>query len=472
MKKVLIMPLAVLLALFCVSCAGTAQETAVPAATPSPEVVAEAAPSPAAEQPTWESYYQRGLAYWAEDKGEEAIKCFESALEIDLTHPEIWLAYARVIRDDPGGYMNTLKAGLENTGDTATFQPMIDEALTEEELKLDAAIQWVDPEVERLVREYLHKPSGDIMRSELDSIESAAIVANMPLIVNVMIGDAVDWEKTKDGEVYYPAGSNTAYDQRSEIKTLEDFTNFRNISTLDVVYSELSDLGGLKNLKNLWNFSVGYAPVSDLSPAEGLYHIENLSAYFCEITDLQPLSNLITMRYLTLAGNKIADLSPLSGLVRLEVLDLRDNQVENLEALAEISNLQELYLPENPLSDLSPIGSLQSLTRLSVNSAGAADLSGISGLKNLQVLEALDNGIEDLAPLSGLTGLQELNLNGNQITDLRPLMKLTGLAQLYLAGNPIGDLTPLLALKNLQCLEVLGVSCSTVLLRYIPELYQ
>ena len=472
MKKACMSMLALLLAFGLAACAAPAQEAVVPTAAPSPTGSAEAAPSPTVEIAAWEDFYEQGLAYWAQDKGEEAIECFESALEIDLTHPEVWLAYARVIRHDPGGYLNTLQAGLENTGDAETFQPLIDEALAEQERRADAVIEWVDPEVERLVRKYLDKPSGGIMRSELDGIENVCIVANMPLIVNVLIGDAVDWNRSQDGEAYYPAGSDTAYDQRSAIQTLEDFANFRDLKSLDVNYSELCDLGGLKYLKGLSIFTVAYAPISDLSPMEGFYRIENFGAYFCQVTDLQPLSELITLRYLTLAGNSIADLSPIGGLTRLENLDLRDNDVSNIGPLAGLTNLRELSLPDNPLSDLSLLGGLGSLTRLSIGNTGVADLSGISGLVSLQILEAGDNDIEDLTPLGGLTGLKELYLDCNQIGDLRPLMSLAGLNRLYLAGNPIGDLTPLLALKNLQCLDVKGVGCSTVLLRYIPEFYQ
>jgi hypothetical protein len=383
----------------------------------------------------------------------------------------VWLAMLRVVRDDPYGYANTLNAALVNTGDSETFQPLIEECEEEAALRADGVVEWVDPAVETLVRDYLGKPDGDILRSELDGIESVGIYADMPLIVNYSPGIDIDWNRSLDGEVYYLMNDDTAYSKRSAVQSLEDFKNFRDLSDFEMTYSELSDLSSAKYLKGVRNFSIRYSFVSDINPLEGFYHIDDLSIQYCEVENLDALSNLNTIRRLSLAGNNVSDVSPLSGLFRLETLELRENSITDFSALSGLNSLTELSLSDNPLSDLDPLRKMTQLKNLSLYVCGISDVSALSGLVNLDVLDLSDNSVSDLNALSGLSALRELNLNGNQIVNLEPLMGLSGLTRLYLTGNEgLADFTPLLALKQLQVLEAMGTCGSFVRLQYIPGL--
>lgn len=452
---------------------------AIPAAEQTPESeaavtntqteIVPAKPTPPEEMSAWQGYYELGLELFQGNNYEEAYDAFKTALDIDPTQSDVWLAMLRVVRDDPHGYANTLNAALVNTGDSETFQPLIDECEEEAALRADGVVEWVDPTVEKLVRDYLDKPDGDILRSELDGIESVGIYADMPMIVNYSL--EIDWNRSLDGEVYYLMTDDTAYNKRSTIQSLEDFKNFRNLSGFEMTYSELSDLSSAKYLKDVWNFSIYYSFVSDISPLEGFYHIDDLSIQYCEVENLDGLSNLNTIHRLSLAGNNISDVSPLSGLFRLEALELRENSITDFSALSGLKSLEELSLSDNPLSDLDPLREMTQLKNLSLYVCGISDVSALSGLVNLDVLDLSDNSVSDLNALSGLSALRELNLNGNQIVNLEPLMGVSGLTRLYLTGNEgLADFTPLLALKQLQVLEAMGTRGSFVRLQYIPEL--
>ncbi|HWQ59421.1 MAG TPA: leucine-rich repeat domain-containing protein [Clostridia bacterium] len=475
MKKLLAFALCAALLLCLVACdssLGESEPEKTPAATPavSGASAQEQEPAQTFVPETWETHYQNALALWDEGRNDEAAAEFEASLELEATHSEVWLSFTNIMRGDPDGYINTLRAALENTGDAQTFQPLLDDALAAAADVEDGVISWIDPAVEQLVRGYLGKPDGDILRSELDFIENVAIFANAPLQVNTY-SEGVDWDRTEDGKVYYLFGDDKAYDQPCAISILADFENFRNLDDLVINNSMITSIDGVQRIKKLRSFRLSYSPMNDASPAADAFWLETLGIQFCGLTDISGLGALKCIHRLELAGNEITDISPLSNLVTLEFLELLSNGIADIAPLSSLTRLVGLSLGRNPLDGLSALSSLTRLEELSVYADGISDVSPLAGLKNLKYLDLTENQLEDISPLSGLTALVELKLGSNRIADLSPLMPLRALERLTLYDNAFGDLTPLLALKSLQMLDVGGAQCSVALLKYIPELY-
>lgn len=475
MKQVLAMTLCVLLALGFAGCsARSGEDASTPAATQqnvqaTPSAQPSAEPTPEAD--TWETLYQKALALFMQGEDEAAYETFVASLDLDATHSEVWLDFLRIMRGDEEGYINTLRAALENTGDTETFQPLLDQAIAAAEPVEDGVIEWIDPVMEQLVREYLGKPSGDIMRSELDDVTTLGIFANAPLQVNTYC-DNIDWNRSVDGVVYYIVGEDKAYDQPCAIVTLADFQNFRNLSYVFINYTGLTSIDGIQNIKKLVSFDIGFSPVNDISPAAKAFWLQTLSIQFCRLTDISALADLPCVNSLGLAGNEISDVSPLAQLFSLERLSIWDNAVADIAPLAPLTRLMELEIGNNPLEgNISALAALSRLESLSAYYCRIADISPLSGLINLRRLDLVANQISDISPLANMTQLTELYLGANEIADLNPLMCLSNLERLTLFGNATNDLTPLLALKKLQMLDVGGVNASKSLLYYIPEFH-
>lgn len=475
MKQVLAMTLCVLLALGLAGCfARSGEDASTPAATQqnvqaTPSAQPSAEPTPEAD--TWETLYQKALALFMQGEDEAAYETFVASLDLDATHSEVWLDFLRLMRSNEDGYINTLRAALENTGDTETFQPLLDQAIAAAEPMEDGVIEWIDPVMEQLVREYLGKPSGDIMRSELDDVTTLGIFANAPLQVNTYC-DNIDWNRSVDGVVYYIVGENQAYDQPCAITTLADFGNFRNLSDLFISDTGLTSIEGIENIKKLVTFHLAFSPLNDASPAAKSFRLQNLSLGFCGLSDISPLAEMPYLRELDLACNKISDVSALSGFVMLRMLELRDNMISDITPLSSLTSLTALGLGNNPLQgDIAALACLTNLEKLCLYADGITDIGALASLTKLRCLDLVDNQIEDISPVSGLTELVELYLGANRIADLNPLMSLSNLERLTLFGNAANDLTPLLALKKLQMLDVCGVNANKSLLYYIPEFH-
>jgi len=186
----------------------------------------------------------------------------------------------------------------------------------------DYVIQWEDPAVEAMVRTALEKPSGDILRSELDFVESVYIAGGSHIYFN--IGRALDGSSWQRDEYYI---DGVRYSQRGEITSLKDFAHFQNLDTLTVLYNKIEDLSGVAALNRVEQLNIGLNHLSDLTPLGELTQLTLLTIWGNDIVDISPLANLKDLQFLYAAENKIEDAAPLSGLTNLQELNLRDNNI-------------------------------------------------------------------------------------------------------------------------------------------------
>ena len=200
-----------------------------------------------------------------------------------------------------------------------------------------------DPNLEKVIRETIAKPVGDIYESDLRGL--TALNASSQAIANL---DGLEY-CTNLTHLYL--GGN----QIIAISPLSDLTSLTHLylggnQIIDI--SSLSDLTSLTEL-NLCNNNVFFDDISPLSDLTNLTHLYLNNNY---ISDISPLSSLTNLTELDLQFNSISDISPLSGLTSLRYLSLGGNEIIDIKPLVSNPGLSlgdSIMLWNNPLNTIS-----------------------------------------------------------------------------------------------------------------------
>jgi len=288
------------------------------------------------------------------------------------------------------------------------------------------AIEWVDSAFEKLVRQAIGKPRGDVFVADLDGIESLNIWGDKFIFVNDVfpigtIGAGCNAEKTR-----YVA--NGADHEWGCIKSLNDIKNFRYLERLTVCFNNIRDI----------------SVFSEITQFKSL----NLSANF--ISDISPLKAQTQLEHLSLQNTSIADISVLAEMPALMDLDLSHCGIDDakLAILAELTGLVALSMRDNPINDYSPISGLENLGFLYVSHVSDDDLAIFAGMTGLQYLFLSEMKTSDLTPLSNMKQLISLAIIRSNITDVSPLSGLKNLEYLDLSGSPVTDWSPVAHVKE------------------------
>lgn len=249
---------------------------------------------------------------------------------------------------------------------------------------LNVPIEFADSVFERVVREHIHLPTGDIFISAIDTV-----------------------------------------------------------TQLDGTDQGVADLAGVQYFSHLVFLHMMNGSISDLSPLAGLSSLRVAGLAGNEITDLSPISLLSDLEYLGIGDNPLTSLAPVAGLTGLTGLSAQYLPSVDLTPIYGLANLQGLWLNNNNLSSIGFFtGRFPALKELSLNGNNISDLTPLAGRTNLEGLFVSANDIVDITPLQGLTGLSTLYLSFNGITDIAPLVANTGLGSgdvLYLQSNPLSE---------------------------------
>ena len=270
----------------------------------------------------------------------------------------------------------------------------------------DEVIEWQDPGMEYAIRQFLEKPEGDILRSEVSHIAVLHLFCNSA-------------EGTGSVQI------NT--------KTLTHLT--RRSSTLPTVSYALPEetpwirsLDDLRHFVNLRHLSI------DISQAEG-----NPMAP----VDLSGLSYCHDLQVLTIGGLKTENMEALIFCDALAVLELIDVPLDSLELLGHLSSLQNLKLYGYDLPDLSPLTALHELKTLILSRCRIGSLEPLVQMRALKNLKLDGAMYPSLEPLAG-TALESLSLNCETMAvgtdtydhlDYAPLTKIPTLVWLDLANH-------------------------------------
>jgi hypothetical protein len=244
----------------------------------------------------------------------------------------------------------------------------------------DQVVPFPDTAFDRIIRERIGKSSGDIYKSDIDSLEDLTA-------------------------------------QNAGIVNLNGLREFVNLRRCDLTRNDIEFLVQLQNLAGLTSLAV----------------VDN------DVVDLTPLAGLTNLQSLALGFNPLTDISPLAGLTDMRTLDLSNLPVKNYAAVGNMTKLETLLLASDSLDDLTFLTPLTKLIALNIGGA-FTDLSPMEGLASLSDLRIASTPVADLGPLASLTNLQYLRLTNNEIVDIRPLVDNPGLGSgdvVDLTGNPL-----------------------------------
>ncbi|HEY8890466.1 MAG TPA: leucine-rich repeat domain-containing protein [Clostridium sp.] len=241
-------------------------------------------------------------------------------------------------------------------------------------------ITFPDQNLEKEVRNEINKPTGDILKGDVDTITEL----NIP---------------------------------SKNITNLSGIEKLTSLTKLVLSYDQVSNiepLRGLTNLKYLW---LCYNRVSNIEPLKGLVNLNELYIQSNQINNIEPLRGLTNLTELDLDNNQISDMDSLRGMTKLTTLLSDNNQISNIDALRGITNLTQLFLDYNKISNIEPLKGLITLNTFSLRFNQVSNLDSLSVLTNLNRLYLEYNQITNIEPLRGLINLTELYLKGNQIND-------------------------------------------------------
>jgi len=328
--------------------------------------------------------------------------------------------------------------------DMIIFAQQVLEAYKSYEIKSidgNKVVTFTDKNLERVVREKINKPAGEIRFSEVQGI-TVIDTGELPLPRH-------RFHDVRNPEIHEKA-----------VVSLEGIRYLQNLREVNLSRNAISDLSELKYLKKLTklelkNIYLHKEGESDLTPLSELTNLKYLDLFWNHITDISPLENLVNLEYLGLSHNEITDLTPIANLINLQELDLGLNySLQDISPLAKLTKLTKLYFWENPIEDITLLKSFTNLEVLELCSSRVRNFDVLMKLSCLTDLNLSYNEIDDISFLAKLQKLKILNLSENNISDISHLKRHTNLTELYLTGNEIEDITPLIYLKDLQRLNL------------------
>lgn len=182
----------------------------------------------------------------------------------------------------------------------------------------DYAVTFADTAFERVIRFYVNKPTGDVLRSDMLRFER------------------------------FSAGGQ-------HISDLTGIEHCRNLTALLLWNNHVTDLTPVSGLTSLRVLNVGYNGLSDISPLASLLHLDTLQLASNAIEDLSALAGLDSLSELDLSTNVIWNTAPLAGKTTIRHLALDNNQIVFVNPLYNMTGLDRIRLFNNLIEDLLPL---------------------------------------------------------------------------------------------------------------------
>lgn len=323
----------------------------------------------------------------------------------------------------------------------------------------DYAIEWQDPTLEKLIRQALGKPEGDILHSDVWDIWHLRLSRDMETITCSLSTTPPEGELTYHNTLYTLIGLTEAEctqetgEWRLSLADLRHFDSLqvltlckRSMSQIHGVTADLTGLEALPGLQLLELENVKLEHQSSLSGCTGLKVLSILG----EVDSLEPMQSMTQLRHLSLENSvNTLDLEPLTHLPELSYLSLDIVPVSTLAPLARMEALQYLSLSQ------MPVESMDSLEYLTETNITHLDL-GVPGWGREQYRD------QDLSPLAKMDKLVYLNLTCHsavtiellneiiaQAPDLRYLeISETEAARQFNRDNSLLDVSGLIYLGN------------------------
>jgi internalin A len=227
----------------------------------------------------------------------------------------------------------------------------IEDIVVEEVIVDDKVIHIKDLELEKLIREEINKPDGELLMSDMALIEDIYI-------------------DFTENPVYEIEGLEYAINleifcfSNGTLKSLNPISQSKKLYFLDISYAEVEDQIEIFDIPVLENVGFIDVNVSDYSFLMNSNEITNLIISGCNIENIDFIVNMDKLKVLILDYNRISDIKSLEGKQFLEWLNLHVNEITEIEALSTCESLVNLNLSYNNLTNIESLFNLENLEEL------------------------------------------------------------------------------------------------------------
>lgn len=252
------------------------------------------------------------------------------------------------------------------------------------------AATFTDVNLENAIRETINKPSGYILKSEVDHITELRL----------------------DGK---------------GITNLQGLEEFESLIVLDLRNNQVSDITPITGLTGLISLNLDNNHIASLSKFRHLIRLEELSLRQNQISNMDIQGSIIGLKRLYLDNNQINDLSGLIttlnsfAIPMLEEIYLNNNQISSLSAFSGVQTIKKLSLANNPLSNISTLDSSLQITFIDLTNDPINSIERMRYWNSLQRIfiggTALDSA-EDCAMIDNLRSRGVTVIADNRINDI------------------------------------------------------
>jgi len=137
-------------------------------------------------------------------------------------------------------------------------------------------INFLDKNLEKAVRDIINKPTGNILKSDVDNITELNL-------------------------------------KGASITNISGIENLTNLTILRIYDNQITNIEPLRNLTKLTILNLENNQISNIESLKGLTNLTNLSLSNNKLENIEPLSTLTNLTYLSLGQNQIVDYTPASS---------------------------------------------------------------------------------------------------------------------------------------------------------------
>lgn len=285
---------------------------------------------------------------------------------VDLLEPDSAYYFAIKAKDDADNW-----SGISNCAQGHC--PAIETVII-----ADSALAYV-------IRQYIHKPDGDILSSDVDTITQV---------------DAVDRGISSLIGLDYFSSLRILMLPGNEIISITPLTGLRQLGSVDLTNNHISDLTPLAGHDGISMLHIGGNPISDISPLSTIEALQQLWIYGTQVTDFSPLYGLTHLDDIHFANCNLTDIGFMSQLTHVRIAQLSGNHFTSIEPLAGDTALIAIGLDNSEISDLTPLIPLVNLVGLSIQSNNVSDIQPLvynSGIDSGDVIYLNDNPLSQIS---------------------------------------------------------------------------
>jgi internalin A len=240
-----------------------------------------------------------------------------------------------------------------------------------EEIDPNQLIEIKDSELERMIRDKVSKPTGDILASDMTELYS----------ININYEEYA--VKSIEGLEYATELIDLSYRYGEGLESLEPIAYSKTIESLNISYStventaktfntpaltrisfidtNISNCDFLKKSTNIKELTINNSNLESLEFMTDFKDLESLYLDYNNISDITPVENKKKLKNIKINNNEVSDISVLQSCINLETINISYNHVRNIEYLIGLEKLYELTAWEDLDQKIIPRSQIKAL---------------------------------------------------------------------------------------------------------------